>query len=151
MCIRDSYQPDPTQPYYHPSKTVLLSDFAGNGLDSANAEFGGYPAAAYGVDPAKGSAFAGKNPLFGQVSIVSPMGRSVYNGLQASLRQGTRIPVRGVKGSNFEVSYTLSRFLSSAGGSEAVSYTHLNCPKAKGGVHFWYKYQIFYIFSYWSN
>jgi hypothetical protein len=115
------YQPDPTQPYYHPSKTVLLSDFAGNGLDSANAEFGGYPAAAYGVDPAKGSAFAGKNPLFGQVSIVSPMGRSVYNGLQASLRQGTRIPVRGVKGSNFEVSYTLSRFLSSAGGSEAAS------------------------------
>jgi len=100
---------------------ATIADFAGNGLDSGNALFGGFPASLYGLTPATGAAFPGKNPLFGQMAIVYPMGRSVYNGLQMSLRQDTRIPVEWIKGSNFEVSYTYSRFLSSAGSNQAQS------------------------------
>jgi len=120
------YQPDPTLPGYHPSKTVLLSDFAGahfdsvgnaidGGLDSGNASLGGHPAASQGLTPDTGAAFAGINPLFGQMAFNLPMGRSVYNGLQTNLRQGARIPFPGLKGSNFEISYTLSRFTSAGG------------------------------------
>jgi hypothetical protein len=98
---------------------AAIADFAGNGLDSGNALLSSYPAGAFGLKPSQGAAFAGMNPGFGQMEIVYPMGRSVYNGLQVSLRQGTRIPVRGMKGSNFEISYALSRFLSSAGGAGA--------------------------------
>ena len=100
---------------------AMIGDFAGNGLDSGNAYLGGFPAGAYGLGASEGAAFPGKNPLFGTMSIVYPMGRSVYNGLQMSLRQDTRIPTEAIKGSNFEVSYTYSRFLSSAGGSQAGS------------------------------
>lgn len=100
---------------------ATIGDFAGNGLDSGNAYLGGFPAGAYGLAAGGGAAFAGKNPLFGTMSIVYPMGRSVYNGLQMSLRQDTRIPLEAIKGSNFEVSYTFSRFLSSAGGTQAGS------------------------------
>ena len=77
--------------------------------------------AAFGLTPDQGAAFPGKNPGFGQMAVVYPMGRSVYNGLQMSLRQQTRIPLQAIKGSNLEVSYTFSRFLSSAGGTQAAS------------------------------
>ena len=100
---------------------ATIQDFAGNGLDSGNGGQSGYSASANGLTPDTGAAFGGKNPLFGQMAIVRPMGRSVYNGLQTSLRQQTRLPVRGLKGSSFEISYTWSRFLSSAGGSQAAS------------------------------
>jgi len=98
---------------------ATIGDFAGNGLDSGNALLSSYPAGAFGLTPDQGAAFPGMNPGFGSMAIVYPMGRSVYNGLQVSFRQGTRIPVRGIKGSNFEISYALSRFLSSAGGAGA--------------------------------
>ena len=95
---------------------ATIADFAGNGLDSGISVTGGFPSAGL-------AAFGGKNPKFGEMSIVYPQGRSVYNGLQASLRQETRIPLRGIKGSNFEISYTYSRFLSSAGGSGVLGQT----------------------------
>ena len=95
---------------------ATIADFAGNGLDSGVSITGGFPSA--GV-----AAFGGKNPAFGEMSIVYPQGRSVYNGLQASFRQEARIPLRVIKGSSFEVSYTLSRFLSSAGGAGANGQT----------------------------
>jgi len=89
---------------------ATIADFAGNGLDSGISVTGGFPSAGL-------AAFGGKNPAFGEMSIVYPQGRSVYNGLQASLRQETRIPVSAIKGSSFEISYTLSRFLTTAGGA----------------------------------
>lgn len=100
---------------------ATIADFAGNGLDSGNDYLSGFPAAAFGISADEGAAFPGKNPGFGQMSVVYPMGRSVYNGLQMSLRQQTRIPFQAIKGSNLEVSYTFSRFLSSAGGTQAAS------------------------------
>lgn len=100
---------------------ATIGDFAGNGLDSGNAYLSEYPAGAFGLTPDEGAAFPGVNPGFGQMEIVYPQGRSVYNGLQVSLNQTTRIPLKGLKGSNFEISYSFSRFLSSAGGTQAAS------------------------------
>ncbi len=95
---------------------ATIATFASNGLDSGNGTLlSSHPAAAAGLTPDTGAAFPGINPLFGQMSFNLPMGRSVYNGLQTNLRQSARIPIRGLKGSNFEVSYTLSRFISTGG------------------------------------
>jgi hypothetical protein len=85
------------------------------GLDSGNAGLGGGPAAAKSLTPDTGAAFAGINPLFGRVAFNLPIGRSVYNGLQTNLKQSGRLPIRGLKSSNFEISYSLSRFVSVGG------------------------------------
>jgi hypothetical protein len=97
---------------------ATIADFAGNGLDSGNAYLTSYPAAAFGLTPDTGAAFSGKNPAFGAMQFNFPIGRSVYNGLQTNLRQSARVPIYGLKGSNFEVSYTLSRFISSGGADQ---------------------------------
>jgi hypothetical protein len=89
---------------------ATIADFAGNGLDSGISVTGGNPSAGL-------AAFGGKNPAFGEMSIVYPQGRSVYNGLQSSFRQEARLPLSFIKGSSFEISYTLSRFLTTAGGA----------------------------------
>ncbi len=49
---------------------------------------------------------------------LKPIGRSVYNALQMSLKQNVTNPMRGIKAANFQVSYSLSRF-SSTGGQQA--------------------------------
>src|SRR5208283_1844536 len=43
-----------------------------------------------------------------------PIGRSVYNGLQMSLKQNMANPFRGVKHINLQVSYSLSRYIATA-------------------------------------
>lgn len=97
---------------------ATIADFAGNGLDSGNAYLSSNPAAAFGLTPDTGAAFPGKNPLFGAMQYNYMAGRSVYNGLQTNLRQQARVPLPGIKGSNFEVSYTLSRFITSGGSDQ---------------------------------
>lgn len=98
-------------------KGALIGDFAGNGLDSGIGFLSGTSASLNGLTPATGAAFPGQNPNFGEMFIVSPIGRSVFNAFQTSFRQTARIPLRGLRGSNFQISYALSRFISSAGGS----------------------------------
>ena len=100
---------------------ATIDDFAANGLDSGNSYLGGSPAAAFGLTASSGAAFPGKNPLFGRMSFNFPQGRSVYNGLQTNLRQDRRVPLPGIKGSSFEVSYTLSRFISTGGADQNFS------------------------------
>ena len=97
---------------------ATISDFAANGLDSGLATFSGTPASAHGLTPSTGAAFPGINPLFGQLRFNLPQGRSVYNGLQTNLRQTARVPFPGLRSSNFEVSYTLSQFVSSGGADQ---------------------------------
>ena len=97
---------------------ATITDFAVNGLDSGKAYLSGAPAAAVSLTADTGAAFAGSNPAFGQMSFNYPLGRSVYNGLQTNLRQSARVPIYGLKASNFEVSYTLSRFVSSGGADQ---------------------------------
>jgi len=80
-----------------------IADYAGRGLGTPN-DFGS-------ACPTPGCAFGGINPLFGQMLFLEPISRSVYNGLQMKLVQNVANPIRGVKTANFQLSYSLSRFV----------------------------------------
>jgi len=56
-------------------------------------------------------AFGGINQNYNQFSMLFPISRSVYNGLQMKLVQNVTNPMRGVKAANFQLSYALSRFV----------------------------------------
>ncbi|MDD5543081.1 MAG: carboxypeptidase regulatory-like domain-containing protein [Acidobacteriia bacterium] len=82
---------------------ATIADYAGNGLTSTAEFSGGFPA--------PGSiAFGGINPNFGEVFMNFPIGRSVYNALQISLRMNRAHPLPFVRNANLQVSYSLSRF-----------------------------------------
>jgi hypothetical protein len=89
-----------------------IADFAAHGLDSGAQFLGGLPASAFGLTPDTGAAFAGVNPLVGSSLMFFPAGRSLYSGLQLSLRSRISAPSRGVRGMNFQASYTHSSFRS---------------------------------------
>jgi len=94
-------------------KGATIADYAGNGLDSGtNVCFG---------SPCPGAAFPGINPNLGVNQMLFPAGRSVYNGLQTSLRANIKDPFRGVKGLNWIFSYALSRYVSSALDSDFIN------------------------------
>ncbi len=79
---------------------ATINDYAGNGL--------GTPLDA---SHACACAFGGVNNAYGQVPFLMPISRSVYNALQMKLTQNVANPLRGVKTANFQVSYSLSRFV----------------------------------------
>jgi len=87
-----------------------IFDYAGNGLDSGNSYLGGFPASYYGGDPTTGAAFPGINPNVGVNDMLFPIGRSVYNALQFSMRTNKSAPFRGSKNLALQISYALSRF-----------------------------------------
>ncbi|HEX8817829.1 MAG TPA: carboxypeptidase regulatory-like domain-containing protein [Terriglobales bacterium] len=94
---------------------ATMAAYAGNGLTSS-ADFDvtcpntvngfGYPCA-----------FGGINPNAPPMPFLNSVGRSVYNGLQMKLVQNVKDPVRYVHYLNFQVSYALSRFENTGGGS----------------------------------
>jgi hypothetical protein len=88
-------------------KGATIGDYAGNGLTS--------PFDTGGACGPGGCAFPGINPALGQAFFLQPIGRSVYNGLQAKLSQNVTHPIRGMKAVNFQFSYSLSRFSNSGG------------------------------------
>ncbi len=90
-------------------RPATMSDYAGNGLTSTQ-ELGG-PVAC----PPAGCAFPGINPTVGNLNFLEPIGRSVYNGLQMKLVQNLAKPMRGVRNVNFQVAYSLSRFVNPGG------------------------------------
>jgi hypothetical protein len=99
---------------------AVIEDFMGNGLDSGNQYTSGYPAAIYGLTPDTGAAFAGANPNLGQGLFNFPNGRAGFDALELNLREQKRHPFPGVADSNFEVSYTFSKMVTtSRGGSDA--------------------------------
>ena len=91
---------------------AMMTDFAGNGLTSSGdfnvacGTFLGYPCA-----------FGGINPNAPPLNFLRSVGRSVYDGLQTKLVQNVAHPFRGVSTLNFQVSYALSRFENTGGGS----------------------------------
>jgi len=106
-------------PGLHGTGGAVISDFANNGLDSGNGPFlSSEPAAIYGLTANTGAAFPGINPGFGAMYFNYPGGKSLYNGLQTNLRQSSRVPLPGLKASSFEISYSLSRFVSSGGSDQ---------------------------------
>jgi len=85
-----------------------LCDYAANGL-------GGGLNATGGQAPGVGAvAFAGINPNFGQILLLEPVGRSVYNALQVVLRSDWKTSLPFVQHMNTQISYSLSRFNSQA-------------------------------------
>jgi hypothetical protein len=99
---------------------ATMASYAANGLD-ASYELGvgslptksaaGSGCLANGV----GCAFAGLNPAVANLNFLLPVGRSVYNAMDLKLVQNVTNPFRGVKAVNFQVSYSLSRFVNPGG------------------------------------
>jgi len=94
-----------------------IADFASHGLDSGAQYLGGLPASIFGFTPNTGSpvtdngaAFPGVNPLVGRNTMFFPAGRSLYSGVQVSLRSQISSPVRGIQGGLLQVSYTHSSY-----------------------------------------
>jgi hypothetical protein len=85
-------------------RPLLIADFANNGLTGGPNATGNFPVG-QGV-----LAFPGKNPDFGQVLLLEPVGRSVYNGLDVVLRSDLKSPVSFIHRLNAQVSYSFSRY-----------------------------------------
>jgi len=95
---------------------ALIFDYAANGLDSGDNVCFGFPCP--GV-----AAFPGVNKALGTNQMLFPIGRSVYNGLQLSLKQDMHNPVRGLNYLNLQVSYALSRYVSTALDSDFINFS----------------------------
>jgi hypothetical protein len=94
-----------------PARPANITDFAKNGLDSGYSLCSGLPCA---LDGKPAAAFPGINSALGGNEMLFPIGRSVYNGLQTSLKQDLSNPVRGIKHVNLQVSYSFSRYVATA-------------------------------------
>jgi Carboxypeptidase regulatory-like domain len=86
--------------------------FLANGLGTAN-DANGVACASTTAAGALGHpcAFGGINPQYNAMLFLEPISRSVYNGLQMKLVQNMANPMRGIKTANFQISYSLSRFV----------------------------------------
>jgi hypothetical protein len=84
---------------------ATMADFANNGLTSPAIDFGGVCPMSYGC------AFPGINPAAPAIPELEPIGRSVYNGLDVKLTQQMQHPLPGIKSVNFQIAYSLSRFV----------------------------------------
>jgi hypothetical protein len=91
---------------------ATISTFALNGLDS------GY---SFGGGPCPTCAFPGINPNVGGNQMLFPVGRSVYNGLQLSLKQDMHNPLPGIRYLNMQVSYALSRYVAMSQDSDFIN------------------------------
>jgi len=102
-------------PGLHPAGGgATIVDFSSNGLDSGYAVCGGAPC--------PNAAFPGINPNVGANQLLFPIGRSVYNGLQSSLRQNVHTPLPGIKYLSLQVSYAFSRYVSQARDSDFINF-----------------------------
>ena len=93
---------------------ATINTFANQGLDSGNQFLGGNAPAANGVTVNTGAAFPGQNPLLGSGAFLLPVGRSGYDALQVVFRQQQSRPVPGIERSNIQISYNLSRIVSTS-------------------------------------
>ena len=98
-----------------------LSDFATRGLDSQAVYNGTQPAAYSGkasqqsATAANGGAFTGNNQLLGSGAFLQPIGRSGYDALQVVFRGQKNHPIKFVEKGNLQMTYSLSRIVSTAG------------------------------------
>jgi hypothetical protein len=95
----------------HGGVGATISDYAGFGLGSSSDMGGSNCFAALGYP----CAFGGVNPQAPPLNFLSPVGRSVYNGLETKLATNLSRPFRGAKTLNVQVSYALSRFENTGG------------------------------------
>ena len=95
-----------------------ISDFAANGLDSANSSCAGLPCFLGGTGNA---AFPGRQKLLGTNQMLFPIGKSLYKGLQMSFKENVKNPFRGVRAMNLQVSYALSKYIATSQDSDFIS------------------------------
>jgi hypothetical protein len=107
---------------------ATIASYAGNGLDSGYSLCGGIPCS---EDGAPAAAFPGINPNVGANQMLFPIGRSVYNGLQATLKQDVHDPMPGVHHVNFQASYSFSRYVSTARDSDFINFAQDNSDPTK--------------------
>ena len=88
------------------SAGATMANYAANGLGSSTDMGGNSCLAALGYN----CAFPGMNPIAPSLPFLSPVGRSVYNGLQTKLVENVKHPFQYVEGMNLQVSYSFSRF-----------------------------------------
>src|SRR5581483_92288 len=100
-----------------------ISQFAVNGLDSAASVCFGLPCSLAGAPAA---AFPGVNPALGTNQMLFPIGRSVYNGLQMSVRENVHNPFHGVRYLSLQVSYALSKYVSTARDNDFINFSQDN-------------------------
>lgn len=110
-CATDPATGTTDQGTYAP-RPANIGDYAGAGLGSAT-DLGGSSCLSALGHPC---AFGGINPNSPPLPFLSPVGRSVYNGLQMKVVENVRDPFRGAKALNLTVSYSLSRFNNTGGG-----------------------------------
>ncbi|HEV2387141.1 MAG TPA: carboxypeptidase-like regulatory domain-containing protein [Candidatus Acidoferrales bacterium] len=91
-----------------------ISDFAGNGLESGKQFAAGFPCAGT-------CAFPGINTNVGENEMLFPIGRSVYNGMDVSLKSRLDHPLPGMRSLSLIASYSLSRFDSQAGDQDFIN------------------------------
>ena len=91
---------------------ATIYDFAGNNLDSGVTALGSGPASLLGLTPATGAAFPGINPAVGVGDFIFPSGKSGYDALQVLFREQKNHPAPGLKATNFQIAYSLSRSVS---------------------------------------
>jgi len=97
------------------NKGARIADYSGNGLDSGYVVCGG--------GPCLNAAFGGVNMgATGANQMLFPIGRSVYNGLQMTLKNEVQNPFHGVKYMNLQVSYSLSRYVATARDSDFINF-----------------------------
>jgi Carboxypeptidase regulatory-like domain len=87
-----------------------IADFASHGLDSGGQFLAGSPASLFGLTPDTGAAFPGVNPLVGRNTMFFPAGRSLYSGVQVSLKTHVGLMAHGVRGGSLQFSFTHSSF-----------------------------------------
>ncbi len=100
-----------------------IDDFAKNGLTSGNQLLGFNPASYQGLTPDTGAAFPGANPNLGRGLFLLPVGRSGYDALQVVLREQKAHPLPGILTSNLQISYSLSKAVSTANPGNNVGNT----------------------------
>jgi hypothetical protein len=111
---------------YAEFKTDSVGNPISGGLDSGYSTLFGLPASLNGLTADTGAAFPGVNPAVGANQMLFPIGRSVYNGLQFSLRQDIQNPFPKVKAMNLQVSYALSRYVSTAKDNDFINFSQDN-------------------------
>jgi hypothetical protein len=104
-----------------PAGSATIYDFASFGLDSGGGYLAAFPSTNYGLDPTEGAAFPGINPLVGENTMLFPVGRSVYTGLQFKLQHNISNPMRGLSAFTYTISYSLSRFNTMTGDQDFVN------------------------------
>ena len=114
------------------SAGAQMTDYANNGLTSST-DFAAVCSFQSVTGPGKyPCALAGINADAPPLPFLEPVGRSVYNGLQAKLTQNVPHPLRGIRVLNLQVAYALSRFENSGGSAGIGAATPLSADQDYG-------------------